>query len=165
MRLAAISDIHDNAVNLKSCLRWCRKAGVGELVCCGDLTNRDTLRALARGFAGPVHLVRGNAELYEKEDLKQYGNICEYGRAGRIERLGRSIGFCHEPHRLPQVLALGSCDIVFYGHTHKPWEEEKDGTRFINPGTLSGMFQKATFAVLEMESGKVALKLLDTINN
>ncbi len=83
----------------------------------------------------------------------------EYAR--RVE--GVKIAFCHFPDQAKKLAESGKYDLVFYGHTHKPWEEVINGCRVINPGTLAGMFYKATFAVYDTESGKLELKLLELI--
>ncbi len=54
-------------------------------------------------------------------------------------------------------------DIIFYGHTHKPWIEEQNQIKIVNPGTLGGVFQKATFALYDTGDRKLELKILETI--
>ena len=64
MLIAIISDIHDNLANLEKCLNWAKANNCGELICPGDITNSETLQFLAHHFSGPIHLVKGNMELY-----------------------------------------------------------------------------------------------------
>ncbi|MCG2701238.1 metallophosphoesterase family protein, partial [Candidatus Parcubacteria bacterium] len=85
MKIAVISDIHDNSVNLKKCLDWRRQNNIEEIICCGDVTNNETLKFLSNTFTGKIHLVRGNMEIYEEEDVKKYKNIVYYGRIGRFQ--------------------------------------------------------------------------------
>jgi predicted phosphodiesterase len=56
-----------------------------------------------------------------------------------------------------------NCDIIFYGHTHKPWIEIKNDVQTVNPGTLGGVFTPATFAFWDTASGQLELKLLSLI--
>jgi putative phosphoesterase len=163
MRIVVISDIHDNIVNLEKCLSWCAANKVASIICCGDVTNRDTLRDLSNGFTGNIYLVRGNMEIFRDEDAAEFNNIRYEGRVGRWEIGGRSIGACHEPYLIDKVLEKGDCDVIFYGHTHKPWEEHKSGTRLINPGTLGGMFSRATFAFWDTNKEELELKIMDRI--
>ena len=156
-----ISDIHDNLVNLKKCLDWCSEQKFSEMICCGDITNSETLEVLARGFKNTIHLVKGNVEIYTEEEIKLYDNIKYYGHVGTTQIGDWTVGFCHEPSYIPQVMTLKKCDLIFYGHTHKPWESIKKGITLINPGTLSGMFQKATFAIAG--PNKLQLKTLDQL--
>jgi len=60
-------------------------------------------------------------------------------------------------------MKIGPCDIIFYGHTHKPWIEEKNGVKLVNSGTLGGVFQKATFAVWDTDQDEPELKIIDLI--
>ena len=169
MQLAIISDIHDNLANLGKCLAWCLNNGVEEIICCGDVTNFETLNYLANTFTNPIHLVRGNVELYSDEELAGLANINFFGKTGRIDLDGRWVGICHEPYHIEDVLKLGACDIVFYGHTHKPWEkvETRQGAsgdvsfRLVNPGTVAGVLNKATFAVWDTVTDRLGLNVLD----
>lgn len=162
MKLAIISDIHDNLITLGTCLNWCNANGVEQLICCGDVTNFETLEMVSKNFSGPIHLVKGNMEIFTDAEAKQLENVICYGKLARFELAGKKIGICHEPFLIGKVLELGACDIVFYGHTHKPWESKEYGVRAINPGTLGGVFQKATFAVWDTE-GDLELKILELL--
>ncbi|MDP3043035.1 MAG: YfcE family phosphodiesterase [bacterium] len=163
MKIAIISDIHDNLINLKKCLNWCEENNIEELICCGDVTNSETLEFLSRNFTGKVHLVKGNMEIYGEKEVERYGNIKYYGRVGRAEINGKNVGICHEPFLIKKILEQGECDIIFYGHTHAPWTEKQDSITTVNPGTLGAVFQKATFAAWDSESGALELKVLEII--
>ncbi len=163
MRIIIISDIHDNLANLEKCLMWAKDNNTEAMICCGDVANSETLKYLARGFKGLIHLVHGNAELYQINEPKLYSNIVYYGHAGRFEISGQAVGLCHEPFHMPDVLALGPCYVIFYGHTHKPWQEENDGVLRVNPGNVAGISQRATFSSWDTSSGKLELHLVDTL--
>ena len=163
MKIAIISDIHDNVVNLEKCLKWCRDSGCGALICCGDVTNSETLGIMAAGFSGPIHLVEGNVVLFDEDEPKKYPQISFYSKFGRFEVGNRTVGLCHELFFAAKVLELGPCDIIFYGHTHRAWEDRKHDTLFLNPGPLGGMFGKASFAVWDSDSGQRELKVLELL--
>ena len=163
MKVVIISDIHDNNVNLNRCLNWCLDNNVKELICCGDVTNINTIDIMAKGFHGTIHLVSGNICLFKEGDLEKYDNLIYYGSIGRFKLDRYSVGLCHEPFLIKEVNKLGKCDYIFYGHTHKPWIEEKDKVKMINPGTLGGMFQKGTFACWDTTKNKIELKILDKL--
>ncbi len=160
MKVVVIADIHDNLPNLQKCLDECRESGIENIVCCGDVTNKETLQLMSESFAGKIMLVRGNMEIFEDEDLESYSNIDYRGRVGSWEIDGKTVGACHEPFLIDKVLEKRSCDIVFYGHTHKPWEEERAGARIINPGTLGGVFYRPTYAIWNTETGEMELKFI-----
>ena len=163
MFIAIISDIHDNLVNLGKCLQWCSSNNVQKIICCGDVTNSETLSFLSCKFTQDIFLVKGNAEIFNNQEVGEYKNIKFFGRIGRFNLAGKNIGLCHEPFLIQKVIELGECDFVFYGHTHKPWEEFKNNTRTINPGTLGGVFQIATFAVWNLDGGELELKVLEKL--
>lgn len=162
MEFLVISDIHDNLANLGKCLNWGRSEGVENAICCGDVASGETLKYLAENFK-IMYLVRGNLEIYDESEIKKYKNINYLSRFGAFELNGRTAGLCHEPWFIKKVLELKKCEIVFYGHTHEPWLEEKDGIVTANPGTLGGVFNKASFAVWDSLSGKLELKILERL--
>ncbi len=162
MKFAIISDIHDNLVNLRHCLDWCKKENIDQAICCGDITNAKTLAVLARGFK-LIYLVRGNLEIYEESEVKKYENINYLGRFGCMNIDSKKVGLCHEKSFIENLIDKCRCDIIFYGHTHKPWIEKKDDVELVNPGTLGGVFSKATFAAWDTDTDKLELKLLETL--
>lgn len=162
MKIVIISDIHDNLINLEKCLSWAREKKIEKIICCGDITSGETLKQLAR-FPGEIYLIRGNADFFDETELEKYKNIIYYGRVGRIEISNRFFGFCHEPWLIEKVKEKGECDFIFYGHTHKPWQENQANTQVVNPGTLSGMFLKSTFACLDLGNNNLELIIVDDL--
>ena len=162
MKFVIISDIHDNLVNLEKCLNWGKGEEITNAICCGDVVNAETLKYLAESFK-TIYLVRGNLEIYDESEIKKYKNINYLGRFGVFEIEGKTVGLCHEPWYIKSVLNIKPCQLVFYGHTHEPWIGEKDGIITANPGTLGAVFNKASFAVWNSESGKLELKILELL--
>lgn len=163
MKIAIISDIHDNSVNLKKFLFWARDNNVKKIICCGDVSNRDTLAELAEGFSKEIFLIRGNVDTYSEKDLEKYGHV-RYGGKQAVFSAGEvEFGFCHEPLFIDKILEDISPAFIFYGHTHKPYLSEKGKTKLANPGTLGGMFSRATFAYWDTDSGGLDLKILDLL--
>jgi uncharacterized protein len=182
MKIAVISDIHDNLVNLEKCLVWCEENGVEKIVCCGDVANGETLQFLSENFTGEIFLVRGNLEIYEEEEIKPFKNYIYGGRTAVWEIGGKKIGVCHEPFLIKELFAkiksplsrgvdaprgrgvlIDKIDVIFYGHTHKPWIEDRGGTLLVNPGTLGGVFSRATFAFYDTAKSAPELKILDLL--
>jgi len=165
MKSAIISDIHDNLANLKKCLAWCADNKIDSIICCGDITNIDTVSYLSKNFPGDIYVVTGNADLYDERDLGKFKNINFYGEIA-VNEIGKvNIGFCHEPEKIKKVkeLAPFKLDFIFYGHTHKPWLEKEDGIIIANPGTLAGVFTPATFSTLDHATKNLELKILSEI--
>ncbi len=162
MKIVIISDIHDNLPNLTHCLTWCREQNIDALICCGDITNRDTLGFIAKNFFSDIYLVRGNIDSWQDDEVKKYNNINFYYRFGNFVLDGYNIGICHEPYLIKKVLEK-NCQIVFYGHTHKPWIEERAGVQLVNPGALEGGYQKGSFAFWDTKKQKLELKVLENL--
>ena len=167
MKIAIISDIHDNLVNLEKALKWCKAHQIEELICCGDVSNLETLNFLANTFTGPIHLVRGNMEIFTDEDVERLENINYFGKHGKIELEGKEVGICHEPSFINKIVKDGPTDIIFYGHTHEPWEKtetrQEVSVRLVNPGTLGGLLAKASFAVWNTKTDKLELKIMEQL--
>ena len=166
MKLAIISDTHDNVPNLEKALKWMNKNNIEQLIHCGDLCAPSIIiETLGPGFSGKIHMVFGNVEDRDKtpEIAKEFSQITHYGDQGEVEIDGKKIAFVHYPDKAKELAESGKYDLVFYGHNHKPWEEIINKTRLVNPGTLAGLFQRATFAVYDTEDDNLELKILDQI--
>jgi len=173
MKLAIISDTHDNVPNLEKALKWMKENQIEQLIHCGDLCAPSILKTiLAPKFSGPIHMVFGNVEdrNLTLKLAEEYDHITHYGDVGEVELPaspagggGKKIAFVHFPEKGKELAESGKYDIVFYGHTHKPWEETVGQTRLVNPGTLAGLFNKATFAVYDTETDELELKILEQL--
>ncbi|MBI5766050.1 metallophosphoesterase family protein [Candidatus Falkowbacteria bacterium] len=178
MKIAIISDSHDNIPNIEKFLDWANDNKIEMIIHCGDIAAPSVIKEeLAPKFNGPIHLVYGNVTdrdllpevCAELENVTLHGDVGELdfsppsqgGDAQRAE--GVKIAFCHFSDQAKKLAESGKYNLVFYGHTHKPWEEVINGCRVINPGTLAGMFYKATFAVYDTKDDKLELKLVELI--
>ncbi|MBL7155980.1 MAG: metallophosphoesterase [Candidatus Pacebacteria bacterium] len=167
MRIAIISDTHDNLPNFKKAIDLIKKEQIKTVIHCGDMGRPDTLRQILKGFSNKFFLVFGNVEtdyFYEEEVIcKEFPNLKIFPEIGEIEINNKKIAFCHVP-KLAKVLAqTGKYNIVFYGHTHKPWEEKIGECRLVNPGNLSGIHYQSTFAVFDTKTNKLELKILQRL--
>ncbi len=162
MLIAIISDIHDNLTNLKNCLDYLKDREVSKIICCGDITNLNTIKNLAKNFLGEIFIVSGNADLYNEKDLSKFSNINYHGEIAITELAGLNIAYCHEPEKIKKAKELAplTLDFIFYGHTHKPWIENDGKTIIANPGNLAGIFNSATFAILETDTKNLELKIV-----
>jgi len=168
MKIGIFSDSHDNLPNIENFLHWVNANNVEQLIFCGDLCAPATLKKMIiPNFSGPIHMVFGNVtdrELLPKV-AAEFSNVHLYGDAGEFIIDNLRFAIDHYPDRAKELGRSGKYDYVFYGHNHTPWEEKIGATVVANPGTLAGMFQKATFAVLDTQSKKLELKILEKIND
>jgi putative phosphoesterase len=160
MKIVIISDIHDNIDNLKLCLNYCHENRVEALLCCGDIAKDETVQFISENFSKEIHLVRGNMCMFDENKIISYNNITYYGEIARFKIDNIWVGLCHEPHKIDKVLELGNCSYIFYGHTHRPWEETRGQTKIINPGTLNGIYDTSTFALWDTKAKTIELKLI-----
>lgn len=160
MLIAIISDIHNNTVNLNKVLGYCARKNILTIICCGDLASMETLDFLNDNFSGIIHYTFGNMDneyLRNKKFSKKYKNSYIYEEFGEAEIDGKKIAFVHFPREAKDLCATGKYTFVFYGHTHKPWEEMIDNCKLLNPGNVAGEIYPPTFAVWETESGNFEL--------
>ncbi len=169
MRIGIISDTHDNIINFKKAIEWMKKEKIKTVIHCGDISSPMTLKEVSQDFKGKIHLVFGNMDdkrLFEqflsKEKIK---NAIFHGQTGEIEKDHKKIAFSHFPEVAKKLALSKKYDLVFYGHTHKPWEEKINHCRLVNPGNLAGIFYRATFAVYDTKNDILELKILDEIKN
>jgi putative phosphoesterase len=164
MNLAILADIHDNLANLQKVFFYLKIKSADALLIAGDTTNSDTIACLAENFTGPIYIVQGNGCNYPGNELLKYKQFHNLGRAGGIINLqGQKIGLCHEP-KLADKLLMQLPDIIFYGHTHKPWEALADnGTRLINPGNVCGTRFGPSFATYQQDTNDLQLILIDQL--
>ena len=198
MKIAIISDSHDNVPNLEKALGWINSQGISLIIHCGDLCAPSMLsKVIVPNFEGKIHLVHGNVgdpKLLE-EVAKSFPNVTVHGQVGELEieypspfgdnashfekmhrrRVRGKIAFTHYPEQGKKLAETQKYALVFYGHTHKPWIQKYGLTQtkteaatdksprksvlsprksvlLVNPGTLAGMFYKATFAIYDTET-------------
>jgi putative phosphoesterase len=177
MRLAIISDTHDNLATLDKFLAYIKDNPVDTVIHCGDIASGETLERLAKGFGGQILAAFGNMDYREsvKKIAKKYPEkIKLFENFGSAEFNNVKIGFCHHKETALQYcqnLTEGNSgrfggkkfDFIFYGHTHKPWLETVNDCQLTNPGTLAGMFYQATFAILDTETKKLDLKIVSRL--
>lgn len=165
MKIAVVSDSHDNLATAQKALEWARKQGIATLIHCGDVCSPAMLREMAGWFSGQIHLVFGNVDGDRQAMIDfKLANVKIHGEFGETEEGGKKIAFCHKPEPARQAAAIQKYDLVFSGHTHQPWEEKIGRTRLVNPGTLAGMFNKATFAVYDTGTDKLDLILVEKLD-
>lgn len=166
MKIAIISDTHDNVPNLEKALVWMKKNKIEQIIHCGDLCAPSILKeVLAPKFSGRIHMVFGNVEDRDllPEVAAKFNNVKHYGDVGTMTLGGKKFAFVHYPDKAKKLARTGKYDLVFYGHTHIAWEEKVGKTRLVNPGTLAGLFAKATFAVYDTNTDKLELKILERL--
>jgi putative phosphoesterase len=163
MKIAIVADTHNNWKNFEKAINWINEEKIKLVLHCGDIQSQEIIDQAEKLYNGNMMFVKGNGDfgLDLPESLE-------------LEFNGRKIGFVHFPEIAKKMAQTGKLDLVFYGHTHRPWDEkvaihpkptEEGGkeTHMINPGELAGQFYKPTFAVYDTENGKLELKILENL--
>jgi len=152
VKIAIVSDLHDNLPNFDKFLAFVRKEQIKTLLLCGDTGNKGTLSYITNNFDGEIYLVLGNMD--QKIQAPDFVTL-------EIDKV--KIAITHFPDVAKKLAESQKFDFVFYGHTHKPWIEETGKCFLANPGNLAGQFYKATFAVLDTKTKYLSLKILDNL--
>ena len=162
MRVALISDIHDNLWNLVPAIEHV-SAAADVLICCGDLCSPFVMDLLTR-FPGRVEIVFGNndADLF-RITRKSSDRVRVHGELFETELDGKKVAVNHFDYLARPMAASGLYDIVCYGHNHDFSVARVGGTLAINPGPImgarfpGGKWQDvlSTFVIADTEVGRV----------
>jgi putative phosphoesterase len=139
MRLAILSDIHDNVWKLDAALD--RVRGADAMICCGDLCSPFIVHQLGRGFGGPVHIIFGNndGDLFRiTANAARYPQIKIHGEMLRGDFGGKRVAANHYDNIARPIAAGGEFDVVCYGHNHVYDVSRIGRTLAINPGSIMG---------------------------
>lgn len=158
MKIAIVADTHNNWSTFKKALEWINKEDIKMVLHCGDVCSQDMIDDAKKIFKGDIRFVKGNGDY--NLDLPD---------SLELEFNGKKIGFVHFPDQAKKMAQSGKFDLVFYGHTHRPWDEKvawlqgEGSTHMINPGELAGQFYKSAFAVYNTSTGELQLKILENL--
>ncbi len=102
-------------------------AGVERILHMGDVGGAEVWEALQA--IAPVMGVRGNVdyEAWAQAALPDTAVLDVFGKTAYL---------LHNLARLDIDPAAAGMDYVFYGHTHKPADDMRDGVRYVNPGSI-----------------------------
>lgn len=154
MKFAILSDTHDNLKNFNRAINWLNEQKIGIALHCGDICNQETINEAQNNFDGKIYFVRGNGDF----------NLEKISEKQEIMLDGKKIFFNHYPDIAKKAAKSGKYDLIFYGHTHKPWLEEIGNCKLVNPGEIAGQRFKPTFAVYDTKEDKLELKILEKLD-
>jgi len=166
MKFAIVSDSHGNVANFKKIVQWLNKENIKIILHCGDIGNIESLKESLVDFSGEFFGVFGNMDKDFKILVDEYNKIPRVKIEEKVletEIDGKKIAITHFPEEAKNLAETGKYDLVFYGHTHKPWEEKVGNCRLINPGESAGQFYKPTFAIYNTATDKLDLKILEKL--
>lgn len=140
MKIAVLSDIHDNVWTLAAALQSFQDAQA--LICCGDLCSPFIVTQLAHGFLHrPIHIVFGNndGDLFRiTQNAGKFDHVHLHAEFFQGEFSGKRFAVNHYPAIALAIAAAGQHDVVCYGHNHSYRVESLGSTLTINPGAIMG---------------------------
>ena len=139
MRVAILSDIHDNVWSLGAALGAISEADI--LICCGDLCSPFVIHQLGRGFQNPIHIVFGNndGDMFRiTANAANYSQIQIHGHFFHGNIGGKNVAVNHYDNIARAIAAGGQFDVVCFGHNHIFEVARVGSTLAINPGSIMG---------------------------
>ncbi|MFO7734484.1 MAG: metallophosphoesterase [Candidatus Aminicenantes bacterium] len=160
--IGIISDTHDNLTFVRRAVRLFNDAGCDLVVHAGDFVAPFTAREL-RELAAPVKAVFGNCDGEKTGLLKAFEGLGEIKEAPHLfSRAGLRFVVCHLDGPVERYLASNPCDVLVFGHTHRPLVERRNGTLLINPGEAGGWLGgRCTAALLDPRTREATIVPLE----
>ena len=162
MKIAILSDIHDNVWALAAALENIQAAEA--MVCCGDLCSPFIIPLLAEGFSErPIHIVFGNndADLFRiTRQAARFPQVQLHGAFFQGELDGLRFAANHYDDIAQGIALSGAYQVVCYGHNHAFKIAPVGSALTINPGTLLGYDPinrrdvPATFVLYDTHTGE-----------
>ena len=159
MKILVVSDTHGRDDNLMKVLKKVKP--IDFLIHCGDIEGSEER---IREWAGcPCAMVRGNNDFYTDLPAEE---VVTLGRYRVLITHGHNYGVSWDTQGIVEAARERECDIVMYGHTHRPVVEVatgEGGITVINPGSLSYPRQegrKPSYIIMETDRfGKVHFRV------
>jgi len=154
MKIAGITDIHNNSSNLAKAIDGINADDRIELVVnCGDIGTYRIVEQLAK-LDKKQYVVLSTYDSRDIDIVNACGRtgleyFCDFGD---IEVDGKRIGLAHEA---TVAKTHANFDIVFYGHLHRYKVEVIAGTVFVCCGEIMARNMPPCYAVYDTETGKV----------
>ena len=156
MLIAVAADIHDNIWNLERALTAMKEREVEGLLFLGDFCAPFTLKQIAEGLAGPIHVVFGNNDgdpFHLSRIAAGFAHVALHGQLAELSLGGRTIALNHYPEIARRLAESGAYDAVFSGHNHERQLERIDRTVWANPGEIMGRYGAPSWGLYDTARG------------
>ena len=154
MKIAILSDIHDQLSQLKHALDAIRATDA--LLFCGDLCSPFVIKALGEGYANPIHIVFGNndGDLYRiTQNSKAYPHIHLHGELAELSFHDVRFGMNHFDNIARALAESGRYDVMCFGHNHQFELTRTGNCQLINPGEIyGGLTGHSTLVIYDTET-------------
>ena len=130
MKILIVSDTHGNDRNLERAIL--QTYPVDYICHLGDMEGSESY--IEDICPCPVYMVSGNNDFFSPAPGEQVIEIEGY----RIFMThGHRYGVAYGTEKLKEAAIARKCDIVFYGHTHRPEVDLDSDVILVNPGSLT----------------------------
>jgi putative phosphoesterase len=156
MKIAVLSDIHDNIWNLERALKRVKKEKCKAIIFCGDFVSPFVVSQLVETKI-PIWGVFGNNEgdrySIAEVEYKNLDKLHLYDRGlFEFELGGKKFAVHHYELTALYAAQTGKYDAVFYGHTHQVKVKNVGKTLLANPGEIMGKNGKCTFGIYDTKT-------------
>lgn len=166
MKIIIVSDTHGNVKNFKKVINFANKEKINLILHCGDIGSPESLEESLADFKGKFFGVLGNMDYIYSNRLEIYNSVNNVKIEARVLEIPidkKMIAITHYPEKAKALTETGKYNLVFYGHTHKPWLEKVNDCQLVNPGETAGQIFKPCFAVYDAEKDFLELKILERL--
>ena len=170
MKIAIISDIHENFYNLVSFYEKIEGMNIEHILCLWDLMNNGIAKTLA--YSGiPVQMIwwnnDGSKVAIIKTSLSENSQLSVWEETFDIFEIAwRKLFLTHYPVLARPMAKSWDFDAVFFGHTHSVFAEQVNDSLLLNPGELSAhKTWTATFAIYDSDSNTAEIIELEDYQN
>ncbi len=148
--IGLLSDSHDNLVMVRRAVSLFNDASCDLVVHAGDFVAPFAAEEL-RNLRCPVRAVVGNCDGERAGLARTFQGLGEIRDAPfAFSHGGVRFVVSHLDGPVAGYLASIPCDVLVFGHTHKPLSERRDGILVVNPGEAGGwLLGRATVALLD----------------
>jgi len=160
MKIAVFSDIHDNLVRWQEAAEIIKVKKIKIGICCGDLADLEVLDEVTKSFE-KLYLCFGNFDYKLRDKTGLFPeNVEWFETVGEFMLENRKIAIVHYDYEAKELAKSGEYEVVFYGHSHTPWEKKVGNTIMLNPGEIAGQFGKPTFAIYDLKVMTAELEII-----
>ncbi|MAS95196.1 MAG: YfcE family phosphodiesterase [Verrucomicrobiales bacterium] len=163
MKIAVLSDSHDNIWNLEKALKQVSELECEVLLFLGDFCAPFTLKQIAEGFSGPIHAVFGNNDgdpFLLSQIASGFDHVTLHGQYAELDLGEKKIAINHYPDISKRIAESRAFDAVFSGHDHQKYVHQMGKTVWANPGEIMGRFGEPSFGVYDAGEGTFSHILL-----
>ena len=170
MKLLIASDIHGSAYWCGRLMEEIRREDPDRILLLGDLLYHGPRNDLPRDYApkkvipmlsslkDKIIAVRGNCEAEVDQMVLPFPCLADYAE---LLADGKTFYLTHGHHANPDSLPpLPAGSVFLFGHTHVKLDEEADGIRCLNPGSVS-IPKDGSHSYLFYENGHFSFRIME----